>query len=140
MEDRIVLRVVARYLIPFIFVYGVYIQMHGEYSPGGGFQAGVICASAFILYCLIYGMKKTQQVLPPSIVKLLCCIGPLIYAGTGIISLLKESNFLNYSALAENAVSGQKMGIIIIELGVGITVFSVVMIIFYLFSERGTDT
>ena len=52
MSDYLVLRVIAKLLIPFILLFGFYVQMHGDYGPGGGFQAGVIVAAAFILYAL----------------------------------------------------------------------------------------
>lgn len=136
MKERIILQTVSRFLIPFILVYSIYIQMHGEYSPGGGFQAGVIAAAAFILYALIYSMESTKHVLPVNIVLKLCCIGPLIYATVGIVTMLKGANFLSYGILLADPVKGQKIGIILIELGVGITVFAVMMIIFYLFAGR----
>ena len=49
MSDFLVLKVVAKLLIPFILLFGFYVQMHGDYGPGGGFQAGVIVAAAFVL-------------------------------------------------------------------------------------------
>lgn len=136
MENNIVLKIVSVFLIPFILVYAMYIQMHGEYSPGGGFQAGVIAASAFVLYTLIYDLETTQKVLPMDFVKKLCCFGPLLYTAVGITTMLKGANFLSYNILSDNPVEGQKLGILIIELGVGITVFSVMVLIFYLFAGR----
>ena len=136
MEERIVLRVVSRFLIPFIVLYGLYIQFHGDYSPGGGFQAGVICASAFILYSLIHGLPAMLKVIPFSVIRVFCSAGPLIYASVGVIGLLQGHEFLNYSHLAETAPHGQERGIFLVELGVGLTVFSVIMMIYVLFSSR----
>ncbi len=114
-------------------MYGLYVQMHGEYSPGGGFQAGVIFASAFILYCLIYGIEKVKKVISIDELRILSVIGVLTYAGVGVATMLMGGNYLDYDFLLDNPVSGQKLGIIIIELGVGITVFSVMLMIFYIF-------
>ena len=57
MKDYIVLRVITKLLIPFILLFGIYVQMHGDYGPGGGFQAGVIFASSFILYAIVFEYK-----------------------------------------------------------------------------------
>lgn len=136
MNDPVILRTIVRILAPFIILYGLYIQFHGEYSPGGGFQAGVIAAAAFIVYALVYGLDYAEKALSPEVVKAGCAMGVLIYAGTGIAALLKKGEFLNYSALLESPVSGQHLGIFLIEVGVGVTVFSVMMVIFYAFAER----
>lgn len=136
MEDDIILRTVVRILVPFIFMFGLYVQMHGEYSPGGGFQAGVICAAAFIVYGFIYGLPAIMKVVPIGLVRFLCGFGVFLYGSVGVVAMLKGGNFLGYSALSSDPVHGQQIGILIIELGVGITVFAVVMLIFYMFAER----
>lgn len=136
MNDDIVLRVVVRLLVPFILMYGLYVQFHGEFSPGGGFQAGVICAAAFIAYALVHGLEETMMILPFGVVRVLSAMGLLLYAGVGVLTMLLGGNFLDYSVLSQDPVSGQKLGILVIELGVGITVFSVTMLIFYVFGER----
>jgi len=120
-------------------MYGLYVQLHGEYSPGGGFQAGVIFASAFILYSLIYGLEYTKKVISLDALRVLSAIGVLLYAGVGVVTLLLGHNFLDYNALSSNPASGQKLGILIIELGVGLTVFSVMLLIFYVFVQRNEE-
>jgi len=134
--NHVVLRVVAKFIIPFIMIYAFYVQLHGEYSPGGGFQAGVILAAAFILFCIIYGLKKTYQVVSINELMVSACLGALIYISVGFATIFMEGNFLNYSVLSENKITGQHIGITIIELGVGITVFSAMMLIFCLFCHR----
>lgn len=136
MTGHTVLLTVARFLIPFLLMYGFYVQLHGEYSPGGGFQAGVIISSAFILHALIMGLEKTKEVLPLSWLKIFAALGVLLYGGVGVISIIKGGNYLNYSVLREDPVAGQKLGILVIELGVGITVFAVMLTIFYVFAGR----
>jgi len=136
MRDHLILRVVAKLLIPFILLYALYIQMHGEYSPGGGFQAGVIFASAFILYCLVFGLRKTLKVISINELRILSAIGVLIYLGTGIVTMIMGGNFLDYSYLLANDVYGQRLGIMAVELGVGVTVFSVMLLIFLVFVQR----
>jgi len=134
--DQVVLRLVAKALLPFILLYALYVQFHGDYGAGGGFQAGVIFATGFVLYDLIFGEGDTRLVVPPRLLARLAALGVLIYGGVGVYSLLAGKNFLDYSALAQDPVAGQHLGILLVELGVGITVFSVVLTIFYAFSGR----
>lgn len=136
MSHHLVLRVVAKILIPFILLFALYVQFHGDFGPGGGFQAGVIFASAFILYGLIYGIPALEQVAPPNVVKQFVALGVLIYAGVGVMSMLKGGAFLDYGVLAHDPVHGQHYGILLIELGVGITVAAAMLTIFYFFSRR----
>lgn len=136
MSHHLVLRVIAKLLIPFIFLFALYVQFHGDYGPGGGFQAGVIFASAFIVYGLIFGSDAVKKVAPISLVRVFVALGVLIYAGVGVATMLLGGNFLDYNQLAHDPVHGQHLGILIIELGVGVTVASGMMAIFYSFSRR----
>jgi multicomponent Na+:H+ antiporter subunit B len=132
-----ILRVVSKLLIPYILLFAFYVQFHGDYGPGGGFQAGVIFAAAFILYGLVFGLEPLAQAAPPAVIEKLAALGLLTYAGVGIATMLKGGNFLDYSALEHHKVHGQHHGIMIIEAGVGITVAAVMIAIFYAFAARG---
>lgn len=134
MEHHIVLRVVAKMLIPIILLFALYVQFHGDYGPGGGFQAGVIFGSGFILYALIFGLQTTKRVLPAKVVHTMTGLGVLLFAGVGVFGMIRGGNFLEYSVLAANPVAGQHLGIILIELGVGITVTFVMVSLFYSFA------
>ena len=137
MKNNLILRITAKLLIPFIILFALYVQFHGDFGPGGGFQAGVIFSSAFILYTLIYGLETAQQIIPSRLLQILASLGVLIYIGTGVVALLLGGEFLNYSVLAEAPITGQHIGILVIELGVGITVASVMIMIFFSFAGRG---
>ena len=137
MKDQIVLRVIAKLFIPFILLFALYVQFHGDYGPGGGFQAGVIFAAAFVLYTLIFGLEAAKKVAKPSLVQSLVAVGVLLYVGTGIMGILLGGNFLDYNVLNHHdPVHGQHLGILLIELGVGITVASVMITIFFSFAGR----
>ncbi len=94
MKHIVVLRVVSKLLIPFILLFGLYVQMHGDFGPGGGFQAGVIFASAFILYGLIFGTASIHRVLPQRVLLGFISLGVLLFAGTGVAALVLDGNFL----------------------------------------------
>ncbi|MAM93726.1 Na(+)/H(+) antiporter subunit B [Parvibaculum sp.] len=134
MEHHAILRVVSKLLIPPILVYALYVQWHGDYGPGGGFQAGVVFAVAFILYALVYGVDEMARVVPPRLLHASAGIGVLIYAGTGVVTMALGENFLGYNALAHHPVHAQEWGIIIVEFGVGVAVASVMISIFIAFA------
>lgn len=136
MSADLVLRVVAKLLVPFMLLFALYVQFHGDFGPGGGFQAGVIFASAFVLYALIYGVDKARAVISDDVLRVGIGLGVLIYGGTGVVSLFLGANYLDYSPLAQDAPHGQHVGIFAVELGVGITVASVMATIFYQFAGR----
>ena len=131
MKDMIILRVVARWNIPFMVVFGLYVQTHGELGPGGGFQSGVVIAAGFILYGLIFGGDEMRRVVPRWITDLVGAGGVLLYAGTGIYSMLNGYEFLDHAALnPANPGGAEPWGMVLVEYGVGLTVAAVMMTIF----------
>ena len=129
-------RVVGRLLIPFILLFGLYVQFHGDYGPGGGFQAGAIIATAIILYALLEGEAQALRVLPQSVLTAMVAGGALLYGAVGVATMVLGGNFLDYSVLAADPITGQHIGIIVIEAGVGITVTGVLLSIFHAFAGR----
>jgi multicomponent Na+:H+ antiporter subunit B len=136
LKDHVLLRVVSRVLIPFIILFGLYVQFHGEYGPGGGFQAGAIVAAAIILYALLEGEGAALTVLEPRLLVGLAAGGALLYLLVGITCMLLGGAFLDYSVLADDPVIGQQIGIIVIELGVGLAVTGTMLSIFHAFAAR----
>lgn len=137
MKRDLILRLGVKFLIPFMLLFALYVQLHGDYGPGGGFQAGVITAGAVIVYALIFGLDAAQQVVPRRVVETLVPLGALIYAGTGVVGLLYGHNYLDYSVLAPIAADGRERGILLVEAGVFVTVSSTMLALFYAFAERG---
>jgi multicomponent Na+:H+ antiporter subunit B len=136
MREQVVLRVATKILTPPILLFALYVQFHGDLSPGGGFQGGVIFAAAFILYALVFGLGNARRVLPLGLLRVLCALGVLIYAGTGVVALLRGGRFLDYDTLRQSPVNGQQWGIFWVETGVFITVFSVMTTLFFIFAGR----
>ncbi|MFT5548787.1 MAG: multicomponent Na+:H+ antiporter subunit B [Candidatus Azotimanducaceae bacterium] len=130
-------RIVGRMLIPFILLFGLYVQFHGEYGPGGGFQAGALIAASIILYALLEGEDRALKVIPRSVLIGLIAGGALLYGTVGLFGIFLGSNFLDYSVLSSNSVKGQQLGVLLIEAGVGITVTGVLLSIFHAFAARG---
>ena len=137
--NDIVLRVVGKLLIPFAVLFALYVQFHGDFGPGGGFQAGVIVAAAVVFYALIYGLAEARRVVPDRVVEAMVALGVLVYAGVGVAGMVLGGNYLDYFVLHANPVEGQHRGIFWVEAGVAITVSGVMLKIFYLFAGRGRD-
>ncbi|MFQ6023040.1 MAG: Na(+)/H(+) antiporter subunit B [Acidiferrobacterales bacterium] len=136
MKHHLVLRIVAKLLIPLILLFALYVQFHGDYGPGGGFQAGVIFGAGFILYALVFGLETAKKVARPGTVRVFVALGLSLYAGVGVVSLFLGGRYLDYNVLAHDPVRGQHLGIFLIELGVGITVAAVMITIFFAFAGR----
>ena len=136
MQQQIILRVVAKIMLPLILMFALYVQFHGDYGPGGGFQAGVIFAAGVILYTMLFGLTNARRIFKRRILGLLAATGVLIYAGVGVSCIIMGGNFLDYSVLSHDPVHGQHLGILLVELGVGITVASVMITLFFKFTWR----
>lgn len=139
MSDDIILRVVAKLLMPFMLLFAVYVQFHGDFGPGGGFQAGVIAAAAIVFYAIIFGLPAGRRLAPDWVVEKMLAAGVLLYAGVGVAGMLLGGNYLDYFVLHADPVHGQHRGIFWVEAGVALTVAGVVLKLFYMFAARGRD-
>lgn len=139
MTGDLVLRIVAKLLMPFTLLFALYVQFHGDYGPGGGFQAGVVAAAAIVFYAITFGLAAAQRLVPERVVERLLAAGVLLYAGVGLAGLALGGNYLDYFVLDRDSVHGQHRGIFWVEAGVGITVAGVMLKLFYMFAARGRD-
>ena len=136
MKNYLVLRVIAKITITFMLLFALYVQFHGDFGPGGGFQAGVIAAAAIVFYAIIFGLPAARAVVPDRLVEAMVALGVLLFAGVGVAGLLLGGNYLDYFVLHADPVAGQHRGIFWVELGVLISVAGVMLKIFYLFAGR----
>jgi len=137
MRLDVIFRVGAKILLPFMLVFALYVQFHGDFGPGGGFQAGVVSAAMVIFYAIIFGLEATQKIFPPRLAEVMVPAGVGIFAGVGVIGMLLGENYLNYSPLAHDPAHGQEYGILLVEFGVLVTVSGTMVAIFYCFMGRG---
>jgi len=117
MIDNGILRIIARFLIPLIMLFGLYIQFHGEYSPGGGFQAGIVFAAGWILFVLIYGLEAGLKVVPERAMYILMVAGVILYCAVGIAGVILGGHFLDFYPLLPGKHAAQQFGIITVEFG-----------------------
>jgi multicomponent Na+:H+ antiporter subunit B len=136
LRHHLVPRVVGQLLIPFILLFGLYLQFHGEFGPGGGFQAGAIIAVGIVLHSLLEGEAAGRAILPARVLVGLVAGGALLFCAVGIAGMLLGGNFLDYAVLADEPVAGQQLGIHLVEVGVGITVTGTLVAAFHSFADR----
>lgn len=136
MRLDVIFRVATKLFVPFILVFALYVQFHGDFGPGGGFQAGVMAGAMMILYSIVFGLDAAQKIIPARAVEVMVPLGVAIYAGVGVVTLLLGGNYLNYSLLSHDPAHGQEYGIILVEIGVLVTVAGTMTSIFYAFVGR----
>ena len=135
MSEHPIVRVGAKLLVPCILLFALYVQFHGDFGPGGGFQAGAIFGAGCILYGLVFGVDALARVTPPRMVQQVAAAGVLLFALVGVAALLGGGAYLDYDALLPDPIAGQHLGILLIELGVGATVSAVMLGLFFSFTR-----
>lgn len=141
-REDLVVKTVARTFIPLIQLFGLYVLAHGHYSPGGGFQGGVIFAAAYILLAVSHDFRTTLKHMSERATHLLSAAGVLVFAGIGAVCMINGSNYLDYDGLAVilgmAPAAAHSLGILLVEAGVGLTVTAALIMIFKLLSSHGT--
>jgi len=137
MKLDVILRIGVKLVLPFVLLFGLYVHFHGDYGPGGGFQAGVIAAAVVILYGLIFGIEAAKRLAPPALLERMVPLGVLVYIATGLPAMFLGNRFLDYGVYAEAGSGNRTLGILMVETGVLITVFASMTVIFYALTERG---
>lgn len=139
--DNLIIRTSVRLLVPFIQLYGMYVIVHGHYSPGGGFQGGVVLGASFILLALAYDLKTSLQFMSERVNNLLGNLGVLIFVGIALLCALLGGLFLDYAALARliplAVEEWHSLGIFLVELGVGLAVMSIMASLFWDLASGG---
>lgn len=137
-QHHSVLRIVGKLIIPVLLLFGLLIQFHGKYSPGGGFSAGALFAAAIMLYGILEGADRSAKAMPQKVMLRLAALGCTLYTGVGIVCMLLGQPFLDYNALWSDPQIAQYYGILLVEFGVGLTVTTVLIMIFNAIANRAT--
>ena len=128
-QQSTTVRTISRLVVPFAQIFGLYVIMHGHSSPGGGFQGGVILASSFMLLAIGDGIEAARRRFSLRAVTVLTSAGVLLYAGIGVVCLALGANYLDYGILPVS--EPRSLGMLGIEIGVGVTVTAAMVSIFY---------
>ncbi|MEM7699410.1 MAG: hydrogen gas-evolving membrane-bound hydrogenase subunit E [Verrucomicrobiota bacterium] len=142
-HNRIIVGSTVKVIVPIVQLFALYVVAHGHYSPGGGFQGGVIFAASFILLALADQLNAALRRLSETRYIILAVVGILIYAGFGVVCQILGKNFLDYGILEpllftkgpEMARSHSMLGV---EIGVAFTVTTIMFAIYANLASRGS--
>jgi multicomponent Na+:H+ antiporter subunit B len=140
--ESLIIQMAVRFLTPFIQLFGLYVIAHGHYSPGGGFQGGVILGASFVLLAIAFDLQTSLRRFSERTNALCGNLGVLLYVGTGLLCALLGGLFLDYSALTAiipiDPVEWRSLGVFIVEVGVGLTVMSIMASLYWDISSGGS--
>jgi len=90
---NIIVKSGADSLLPFALVFGIYVILFGTVSPGGGFQGGVIVASACLLIYLAYGYKTARDCINMEALRVNEALGAILYTLLAVCGLVLGVRF-----------------------------------------------
>ena len=129
--ESLFLDLVARGIVPLVQVFAMYVITHGHYSPGGGFQGGVMLAASIILLRISIGEESYER-FPRKLPIALAGTAALFFALTGFLPMLLGGNFLEYAFLIPGVdpVTLRYWGIFFAELFIGFLVWGALVAIY----------
>lgn len=142
--DDLFVKIIARMIIPFIQLYGVFVVIHGHLSPGGGFSGGAIIGASMVLYTLAFGLKAGKRKMPHEVSSRIESGGILAFAFLGLVGIFTGWNFL------ANKAAGFPMGevgrvlsaglIPLVTVAIGLKVMSTITTLFHtMLEEEGSN-
>jgi multicomponent Na+:H+ antiporter subunit B len=139
--ESLIIQTAVRMMVPFIQLFGLYVIVHGHYSPGGGFQGGVILGASFVALALAFDQKLSMRLMSERANGVFGNLGALIFTGTALLCALFGGLFLDYSALDKliplGSIEWRSFGIFIVEVGVGLAVMSIMVSLFWDLGSNG---
>jgi multicomponent Na+:H+ antiporter subunit B len=133
-----IVRVTSVLLAPFILLFGLYVIAHGHYGPGGGFAGGVALAVGVILLRIVGDEAQIARRFPSALGVACGALGMLLFLGIGLAPMLVGGAFLEYAATpgAGDPVAARYVGILVVEIAVGLAVFGTLVAIFDVVAGR----
>jgi multicomponent Na+:H+ antiporter subunit B len=131
---------VVRAIVPLIQVFAFYVITHGHYSPGGGFQGGVMLAASIIILRISLGEESFER-FPTNAGIVLAGAGALGFALLGFLPLVMGGNFLEYASAVPGVAPPvlRYWGIFFAEVFIGFLVWGALVAIFDALSTGGAQ-
>lgn len=129
MNESDIVAIFSRKLVPFVFLFGLYLISFGHVSAGGGFQGGAVLASAVILLMLSRGPSQTERYFQPRLIKATEAITFSMFILLGLVGMFMGRHFLG------NFLNGVQL-VFLLNMVVGIKVGAgIVLIGFHIFKD-----
>ena len=129
----LILRTAARFLMPMILLYSVFLLLRGHHLPGGGFVGGLVAAVAFVLYAFAFDPADARRLLrvePGTLIG----AGLLTALASGAVALWEGEPFL---AGQWRLVGELKLGTpLLFDLGVYLVVLGATLAMVLSMAER----
>ncbi len=122
-ETSVIVKFIVALMFPLIILFGLYVILHGEDTPGGGFQGGTVIAASLILFSIVFGFRHALKKLPPKLREFFENAAPLTFFAVGMLGILAGAEFLSFtfSLLAKNyQLEAARLLLSLIEIGIGI--------------------
>jgi len=123
---------VVRLMAPFMALFAVFVMVHGDVLPGGGFQGGAVLGAMFILLTVAVGRDRIETMMPGSILAWLQVVAPLTFIGVGLLGLVLTGWL--FGLPGDSALRHGLM--ILMEVGIGIGGAAVITGIFIALSDE----
>lgn len=135
-------RTIARLVVPFVLVFGVYVVAHGHYGPGGGFAGGVVLAVGVILTRITLGDRASARLCPEGAAVVALVLGMTLFLIVAVVPLVAGGAALDYAELPGGDFTDSRrryLGIFLVEVGVGAAVFGGILFLFDQLARSGED-
>jgi len=131
-SPNLIVRVTARFVAPIIQIFALYVLFHGHYSPGGGFQGGVMIAGSILLLRLALGSRQTRPLLSTAVATRGAALGALIFLVVGALAFRFGGEFLDYGMIpfSDDKAMRRSHGILLIEIGVALACITALVAIY----------
>jgi len=133
----LILSTAARYLLPLLLLFSVFVTLRGHNEPGGGFVGGLVAAAAFALYALAFDVPTARRALGAD-PRTLIGLGLLTAAASGILSILLGRPYMT-ALWSERTVPllGKAGTPLFFDIGVYLTVIGVALTMIFTLAEEG---
>jgi multicomponent Na+:H+ antiporter subunit B len=136
-KNDVILQKAATFLVPAIFLFGIYVILNGHLSPGGGFSGGAIIGAGLILYVSAFGFEKTERFFTEKTQKVISLSALLFYCLAKSYSFFTGANELESHIPLGKAGAILSSGLILpLNICVGLVV-AVTMYTFYCMFRKG---
>ncbi len=127
----LILAATARFLLPVLFMFSIFLLVRGHHLPGGGFVGGLVAAAAFVLYGIAHGVEEARSLLRVNTISLLGA-GLLLALSSGLFSLVLGEAFMTGLWFHHPVPVLGKLGTpVVFDMGVYLTVLGATLTVLF---------
>jgi multicomponent Na+:H+ antiporter subunit B len=125
MYDSVILRTVAKVMLPVLLLISLFMVVRGHNLPGGGFIGGLLAATGIILQIVAFGPDRARQIIPINYLEL-AAFGVAFAAIWGLLGLGTGEPYMRAFWIPDPIPGIGKIGTpVLFDVGVYLTVIGV---------------